>query len=65
VNLANRMESSGAAGQVQVSEATYWRLRSRYRFEVRENVEVKGGDRVRAYVLLGREPKPAAAAAGA
>jgi class 3 adenylate cyclase len=65
VNLANRMESSSAAGQVQVSEATYWRVRGRYRFDVREDVEVKGGERIRAYVLVGREPKPAAAAAGA
>jgi adenylate cyclase len=30
VNLASQMESTGVVGRIQVSEATYWRLRRNY-----------------------------------
>jgi class 3 adenylate cyclase len=54
VNTASRMESSGLPGRIQVTAATYERLRDRYRFEERGDVEVKGKGRLKAYLLLGR-----------
>jgi class 3 adenylate cyclase len=55
VNTASRMESQGIPGRVQVTEGTYRRLRDRFRFEDRGEIEVKGKGRLRAYLLLGRE----------
>jgi adenylate cyclase len=54
VNTASRMESHGLPGRIQVSEATYQRLRDRYVFEDRGDIEVKGKGRLRAYLLVGR-----------
>lgn len=53
VNTASRMESHGVPGRIQVTEATYLRLRGRYRFEDRGEIEVKGKARQRAYLLVG------------
>ena len=33
VNLAERMQSARVSGRIQVSEATYWRLRHAFEFE--------------------------------
>ena len=52
VNTASRMESHGIAGRIQVTEATYQRLRNRYRFEDRGETEIKGKGRVRTYLLI-------------
>ena len=54
VNTASRMESHGIPGQIQVSEATHRRLRDRYAFESRGEIEVKGKGRRAAYLLIGR-----------
>ena len=54
VNTASRMESHGLPGRVQVSEATYRRLSSRYAFEDRGEIEVKGKGRRHAWLLVGR-----------
>ena len=54
VNTASRMESHGLAGRIQVSEATYQRLRARYEFEERGEIDLKGKGRRRAYLLVGR-----------
>jgi class 3 adenylate cyclase len=54
VNTASRMESHGLPGRVQVSDAAYRRLSSRYAFEDRGEIEVKGKGRRRAYLLVGR-----------
>jgi adenylate cyclase len=54
VNQASRMEAHGLAGRIQVSESAYGRLRERYAFEDRGEIEVKGKGRRRAYLLLGR-----------
>jgi class 3 adenylate cyclase len=42
VNLAARMESAGVAGRIQVSEATYWRLRHAFDCERRGPIALKG-----------------------
>jgi adenylate cyclase len=56
VNTASRMESNGLPGRIQVTEGTYHRLRDRYGFEERGEIEVKGKGRLRAYLLEGRLP---------
>jgi class 3 adenylate cyclase len=53
VNTASRMESHGVPGRIQVTAATYERLRGRYRFEDRGEIEVKGKTRQRAFLLVG------------
>lgn len=42
VNIASRMEAQGAPGKIQITEATYQRLRHRYAFEEVGQVLVKG-----------------------
>lgn len=56
VNIASRMESQGVAGQIQVTAATYDRLRGKYRFTERELVEVKGKGQMQTYFLTGPCP---------
>ena len=55
VNTASRMESHGLAGRIQVSEETHRRLRNRYEFEERGEIELKGKGRRRAYLLVRRQ----------
>jgi adenylate cyclase len=55
VNLASRMESTSEAGQIQISEATYWRLHERYQLLPRGVIEVKGVGSVETYYLTGRK----------
>ena len=54
VNTASRMESHGIPGEIQVGEAAYRRLRDRYSFESRGEIEIKGKGRRAAYLLTGR-----------
>lgn len=54
VNTASRMESHSLPGRIQVTAATYERLRYRYRFEERGEIEIKGKGRQMAYLLVGR-----------
>jgi len=42
VNIASRMESQGAIGQVQVSPTTEVHLRGHYHLEARDTVQIKG-----------------------
>jgi class 3 adenylate cyclase len=53
VNVASRMESSGVPGKIQVTEATYERLKERYEFEKRGQVDVKGRGEMTTYWLVG------------
>jgi class 3 adenylate cyclase len=54
VNIASRMESHGAPGAIQVTESTYLRLKDRYAFERRGQIEVKGKGQMTTYFLTGR-----------
>jgi class 3 adenylate cyclase len=54
VNTASRMESSGLPGRIQVTAATYERLRTRYRFEERGEIDIKGKGRMATYLLVER-----------
>ena len=53
VNTASRMESHGVPGQIQVGEAVQRRLRDRYEFEARGEIELKGKGRRPAWILVG------------
>jgi class 3 adenylate cyclase len=57
VNTASRMESHGLPGHIQVSAATYKRLREAYRFTARGLIDVKGKGPMRTY-LLDRKKAP-------
>jgi adenylate cyclase len=65
VNTASRMESRGLPGQIQVTEATYLRLRDRYMFEERRLEQVRGKGDMRAFILTGRKPSGDSPAPGA
>jgi class 3 adenylate cyclase len=56
VNTASRMESHGEAGKIQVSEATYQRLKGICLFEPRGTIEVKGKGPMSTFFLVGRTP---------
>jgi sensor domain CHASE-containing protein/class 3 adenylate cyclase len=59
VNVASRMESSSEPGQIQVTAATYDRLKDRYWLEPRGTIAVKGRGEMETYWLRGRRPDPA------
>jgi class 3 adenylate cyclase/HAMP domain-containing protein len=54
VNVASRMESHGKPGYIQVTDATYHKLQSKYLLEPRGKIEVKGRGEMMTYWLLGR-----------
>lgn len=59
VNVASRMESQGLPGGIQVTEATYQRLKDKYILEKRGAISVKGKGEMIAYWLTGRGNSPA------
>ncbi|MDH3281063.1 MAG: GAF domain-containing protein [Gammaproteobacteria bacterium] len=54
VNLASQMESSGLAGGIQLSSATYGLLEDRYLCEPRGEFYVQGQGEILTYMLRGR-----------
>ena len=54
VNTASRMESTGIAGCIQVTERVYRRLRDGYRLQRRGPVQVRGMGELVTYFLVGR-----------
>ncbi|MEP0945648.1 MULTISPECIES: adenylate/guanylate cyclase domain-containing protein [Cyanophyceae] len=57
VNVASRMEASSEPGQIQVTAATYERLKDRYRFERRGCIAIKGRGEMETYWLRGHRPE--------
>lgn len=57
VNIASRMESSGETGMIQVTEATYEKLKGSYLLEERGLIDVKGRGKLPTYVLIGHKTK--------
>ena len=55
VNMASRMESHGLPGRIQVTAATYEKLKEKFLFEERGAIEVKGKGQMTTYFLLGRK----------
>jgi len=60
VNIASRMEAQGEPGMIQVTEATYQRLRSHYHFEPMGQVLVKGRGYMTTYRYVARQTEPPA-----
>jgi class 3 adenylate cyclase len=56
VNTASRMESHALPDTIQVTRATYERLRERYELRRRGVIEVKGKGEMVTYLLIGRKP---------
>lgn len=57
VNVASRMEASSEPGQIQVTAATYERLKDSYRFERRGCIAIKGRGEMETYWLRGHRPE--------
>jgi PAS domain S-box-containing protein len=55
VNVASRMESQGKVGGIQVTAATYERLKDKYLFEERGAIDIKGKGEMITYWLTGRK----------
>jgi adenylate cyclase len=55
VNVAARMETTGSAGKIQVSQDIYERLRDEFVLESRGEIEVKGKGRMQTWFLLARK----------
>ena len=53
VNMASRMESTGMAGGIQVTAATYKLLQDKYVFEERDAIAIKGKGEMITYWLRG------------
>ena len=56
VNTASRMESHALPDTIQVTRATYERLRERYELKRRGVIDVKGKGEMVTYLLIGRKP---------
>jgi len=57
VNVASRMESHGEPGYIQVTEATYVRLKEQFLLEPRGTIVVKGRGEMTTYWLIDRCPE--------
>ena len=57
VNTASRMESHGREGEIQVTEATYERIKDHYELEERGEIDVKGKGPMKTYWLRGRRER--------
>nr|MBA3531165.1 adenylate/guanylate cyclase domain-containing response regulator [Ardenticatenales bacterium] len=55
VNTASRMEAMGFANSIQVTSATYDRVRHLYEFEERGLMQVKGKGEMPIYLLVGKK----------
>ncbi|NJL46637.1 MAG: HAMP domain-containing protein [Leptolyngbyaceae cyanobacterium SM2_5_2] len=57
VNVASRMEASSEPGLIQVTTATYERLKATYQLDKRGYISVKGRGEMETYWLRGRRPE--------
>jgi adenylate cyclase len=57
VNVASRMESHGAPGQIQVSATTYALLKDEFEFEARGPITIKGKGEMLTYWLRPARPQ--------
>jgi class 3 adenylate cyclase len=65
VNTASRMESHGLPDAIQVTRATYERLRDNFELRRRGPIDVKGKGEMVTYMLIGRKNGGAGTAASA
>jgi len=59
VNTASRLESSGIANRIQISQATYLKIGDQFHCELRGPIEVKGKGAMHTYFLGGRRSSQA------
>jgi len=64
VNVASRMESTDAVGQIQVPEDVYQRLKDEFVLQERGRIEVKGKGIMRTWYLVGRKAAQTAQVSG-
>ncbi len=58
VNTASRMESAGVPDKIQISSATYHLLHDKgYAFKARDEIDVKGKGKMKAFILTGRSQR--------
>ena len=57
VNIASRHESSGIEGSINVSKATYLLTKGFFDFKPRGQIEIKGGEKLDMYELMGIKEK--------
>jgi adenylate cyclase len=62
VNVAFRLSADAPADTVQVDLMTFRRLQHRFRFETRQEVDIKGKGRLPVYQLLGTQEATTTAA---
>jgi class 3 adenylate cyclase len=55
VNVASRMESSGVAGQLQISDATRLAIGDGFRIEARGTIDIKGKGAMDTFFVLGHQ----------
>jgi len=60
VNTANRMESHGTSGRIQITRATKELLEDEFVCEPRGTIQLKGKGEMEAWYLVGRRVNPAA-----
>jgi adenylate cyclase len=51
VNIASRLESSGLAGGIQISEAARWRLKGKYHIVENIAIDIKGIGQTKTYTI--------------
>lgn len=56
VNIASRMESTGEANKIQVTEKMAMMLSEKFEVQERTEVEVKGIGKIKTFFLLGKKP---------
>jgi adenylate cyclase len=64
VNTASRMESSGTAGRIQITRATYDLIEDEFVCEPRGTISVKGKGEMETWYLIERRTTAAIAVAG-
>ncbi len=57
VNVASRHESSGIEGGINVSKSTYLLTKSFFDYRARGQIEIKGGEKLDMYELIGIKDK--------
>jgi class 3 adenylate cyclase len=55
VNIASRMETTGIPGKIQVTPATYEKLKEQFIFKNRGRVPIKGKGEMSTYILLSKK----------
>jgi adenylate cyclase len=55
VNTASRMQSHGISGRIQISRATYERVKEKFVCEPRGRIEVKGKGEMETWFLVGEK----------